>query len=215
MIHDLDKTLENLIRRVGKVPEDIEINFDQPNREWSSRLSRPTLNLYAFDMRENLKLRPNMQRQVVANGNMGRTDFPVRRMDISYLVTAWARRIEDEHQLAWRALAVLKRVPQLDPRTCEGDLRMQSRPIPITAADMSETSHNVLDLWGVLDNQLRLGFLLGVTLELDIHDSLEAPLVLEASIRVGQTPDLPANRALGDNADTIVISPSKRQGGEP
>lgn len=214
MIHDLDKTLEKLLRNQGKLPEDIEINFEQPNREWSSRLSRPTLNLYAFDLRENVKLRPNAQRQVSTNGNMGRIDLPVRRIDITYIVTAWARRVEDEHQLIWRALGVLKRTAMLEPRNCEGELRQQTRNIPLTVADMSETSQNVMDLWGVLDNQLRLGFLMCSTLELDIHDSFEAPLVLEASFRVGQTPNLPRERALGEDADIIVIPNKRKQGGE-
>ena len=58
MLHDLDKTLDNLLREDGKIPKkDIDIEFDQPTGEWSAKLSRPTLNLWAFDIRENIKLR--------------------------------------------------------------------------------------------------------------------------------------------------------------
>ena len=35
----------------------VDVKFDQPKREWSSRISKPTLNLFLFDMRENLRLR--------------------------------------------------------------------------------------------------------------------------------------------------------------
>ena len=31
---------------------EVEIAFDRPTRDWSSRLSKPTLNLFLFDVRE-------------------------------------------------------------------------------------------------------------------------------------------------------------------
>ena len=34
-----------------------DLAFDQPNREWSARLNRPTLNIFLHDMHENVKLR--------------------------------------------------------------------------------------------------------------------------------------------------------------
>jgi hypothetical protein len=214
MLQDLDKTLERLIVREGKLPSnDIDISFEQPNREWSARLSKPTLDCYAFDLRENVKLRPNVERQVTRNGNQARLEYPSRRIDVTYLVTAWARRIEDEHQLLWRALGALKRNPLLDPATCEGDMRLQTRPVPLKVADMSELTTNILDLWGVLDNQLRLGFLVVATLELDVMAGYDAPLVLEASLRVGQAPALPA-RHLAEGADTITIKPKTPSGEE-
>lgn len=186
MLHDLDQTLENLVRREGKLNKrEIDVAFDQPTSEWSARLSRPTLNCFCFDMRENLKLR-TMDRTVTYNGNQGHTAFPPRRMDLSYLVTAWARKIEDEHQLLWRALASFKKYKDLMPSECEGMLRHQTRNLPMRVAVMGDNPLNLADLWGVLDNQLRLGFVVVVTVELDTEIGFEAPLVLEADIQVGQ-----------------------------
>lgn len=193
MLHDLDQTLEKLIYTEGKLNRsEIDIAFEQPNGEWSSRLSRPTLSLWCFDLRENIKLR-TMDRQYVRNGNTAKTSFPARRMDLSYLVTAWARKIEDEHQLIWRALAALKRFTTLVPSECEGALRYQTRDIPLTVADMSENPTNLVDLWSVLDNQMHLGFIVVATVELDTEIGFEGPLVLEAQIRVGTSSD-PAKR---------------------
>lgn len=185
MLHDLDRTLEKILVEQGRLNKnEIDIAFDQPTSEWSARLSRPTVNIYCFDLRENVKLR-SMERQVSRNGNNAYTSFPVRRMDLMYLVTAWARKIEDEHQLLWRALGALKRVPKLDPRDCEGELRLQTHDIPLVVADMTNNPMNLVDLWSVMDNQMRLGFTITATVELDTSIGFESPLVLEAGIEVG------------------------------
>jgi hypothetical protein len=189
VLHDFDKTLEKLLIQEGKLnPNEIEIAFDQPTGEWSARLSRPTLNCWCYDIRENVKLR-SMERRVAGDGKIGRISVPPRRIDVSYLVTAWARKVEDEHQLLWRALSVLKRHTSLAPGECEGDLRYQSHDIPLTVADMSDQAVNIVDLWSVLNNQMRLGFLVIATVELDTQMAVEAPLVLEGSIRFGQAND--------------------------
>jgi len=186
MLHDLDRTLENLIIEKGKINRnEIEISFEQPTGEWSARLSRPTINLWCYDLRENIKLR-TMNRQYERVDKMAKSTFPPRRIDLSYLVTSWARKVEDEHQLLWRALAVLKRFSDLKPRDCEGELRYQTRDIPLFVANVTEAMPNMVDLWSVLDNQMRLGFILTATVELDTEIGFESPLVLESTIRVGQ-----------------------------
>ncbi len=224
MLHDFDKTLENLLLREGNLnPSEIDISFESPTGEWSSRLSRPTINLWCFDLRENLRLRPSTPTNVpglaerqasVMNGNSRITvNNTTKRMDINYLVTAWARKPEDEHQLLWRALAVLKRFPHLDPDKCEGALRYQNFYIPLIVADMGITatsSINFVDLWSVLDNQMRLGFILSSTLELDLHMALDVPLVLEGIFRVGEAENPPDNK-LTHLADEVRIKPKPGQ----
>ncbi|MCA0457963.1 MAG: DUF4255 domain-containing protein [Chloroflexi bacterium] len=211
MLHDLNKTLEKLLVEKGKLtPNQIDISFEQPNGQWSARLSRPTLNCWCFDLRENMKLR-NMDMDAYRNGSRGVKSIPARRMDLTYLVTAWASKIEDEHQLLWRALAALKRVPSIEPRDCEGLLRYQTRDVPLLVADTSSTNINLVDLWGVLDNQMRLGFTLIATVELDMELSIEAPLVLEATIRLGSSDD-PARRTLNEGGrEELKIKPKPGQ----
>ncbi|MCU0512535.1 MAG: DUF4255 domain-containing protein [Anaerolineae bacterium] len=190
MIHDLDKTLEKMIYQRGNINRtDIDITFDTPDREWSGRLSRPTLNCWAYDLRENMKLR-SMERQVVRNGDTAAVLFPSIRMDVSYLVTAWARKMEDEHQLIWRALSALKRTPRIAPAEAEGMLRYQKRDLPLLVATPSDHPVNLPDLWGVLDNVMRLGFTLVVTVELDTAlADYEAPVTKGMQIRTSSTTD--------------------------
>lgn len=189
MIHDLDQTIEKLLRERGNLKEnEIDISFEQPTSEWSATISRPTINCWAFDLRENLKLR-SMDMEV--NRNVKKREAHIRmvpmRMDVTYLVTAWARKAEDEHQLLWRALAALGRYMALDPERCEGSLKDQPYDIPLLIAQMTEATSNMTDLWSVLDNEMKMGFTLVTTLALDPQRVLDAPLVLEGRLRFGQS----------------------------
>lgn len=190
MINDLDTTLEKIIYTVGKIPRtDVDISFELPNREWSSRVSRPTLNLWAYDIRENLKLRPNPAQVAPLDSRTARVYQPPLRFDLSYWVTAWARRVEDEHNLLWRGLAALKKTRTLPPSQAEGALRYSRIDMPVRVAEPSEQSVSISDLWGVLDNSMKLGFQTIITLELDLDMVVDTPLVLERTLRVGQTHD--------------------------
>lgn len=203
MIHDLDKTFENILRDKGKIQRSaIDIEFEQPTSEWSARLNRPTLNLWCFDIRENLKLRTMEKSAVSYNGMTATRSIPPRRIDITYLVTAWANKPEDEHQLLWRALATLKSMRYLKPEECEGELRFQSLNIPLLIADMSEPKANFTDLWSVVDNQMRLGFPVTATIELETDMGFSAPVTLSTTVSFGESFD-PASRQI-DKRDVDV-----------
>lgn len=210
MLDDLDATLRAILMKNGNFGSEIEVSFDLPSREWAGRLSRPTLNCWCFDLRENLKLR-SAERQVQRNGNSSQITRPPKRMDLNYLVTAWARKIEDEHRLFWRALSVLKPITLLAPEQCEGALRYQNLDIPITVADMSVCPVNLVDLWGVMDNQMHLGFTLQATVELDTLMVQDVPLVLEATINTGQA-NSPSTHQLTTPSGAIKIKPKKQEG---
>lgn len=190
MLIDLDKTIEKILRDQGKIQRSaIDIEFEMPTSEWSARLSRPTINVWCFDVRENLKLRTMEKGNVSYNGMTASRAIPPRRMDITYLITAWANKPEDEHQLLWRALATLKAVRLLHPEDCEGDLRLQGRNIPLLVADMSEPKANFTDLWSVVDNQMRLGFPVTATVELETDMGFSAPVTLSTTVTFGETFD--------------------------
>lgn len=213
MLEDLDKTFERLVKEGGNLSGDIDVSFEMPNREWSARLSRPTLNCFCFDMRENVRLR-HVEREVARNGTTARISRPPRRIDLTYLVTAWARKIEDEHRLLWRAFTVFKRTPSLARSRTEGALRYSTVDIPLVTADFSPPNerYNLIELWSVLDNQMRLGFLVTATVEFDPNVVEDSPLVLEATFRVGQSGE-PEERAL-DAPSGEIKHKAKSRGGK-
>lgn len=203
MIQDLDKTIEKLLYERGKLSRnDIDISFEQPTSEWSARLNRPTISCWCFDLRENVKLRSMDMNVTHVGSNNARLSLRPLRYDVMYLVTAWARRIEDEHQLLWRALGALVQVPKLDPDECEGALRDQMFDIPLVVANVTDRMPSMTDLWSVLDNQMRLGFTLVATLALDSGRGFEAPLVFERVIEVGQA-EHPEERRLTVSDEAI------------
>jgi hypothetical protein len=58
MISELDESIRKLLVRQGGLdPLDIDIRFEIPDREWSSTISKPTVNCYLYDIHENRQLR--------------------------------------------------------------------------------------------------------------------------------------------------------------
>ena len=78
MFADLDETIRQmLIEELPVKNGEIDIHFDQPIREWSAKLSKPTLNLFLYDVRENNQLRQHLwQRVREDNGNVTHRGHP-------------------------------------------------------------------------------------------------------------------------------------------
>lgn len=116
MLNDLDETIKQVLIRAGGGDfdaEQVDISFDIPNREWSTGIQRPTINCYLFDIHERRALREEGWQTDGRGRNDAARRKPLLFFDISYLITAWTRAIENEHYLLWRALATLSRFPIL------------------------------------------------------------------------------------------------------
>ena len=189
MIDELDEILRQyLIRELPIKNSEVDIAFNQPKREWSARISRPTLNLFLYDVRENTKLRqhnPAFEIERTPQGVAVQRRRPIR-VDLYYMITAWATEPEDEHRLMGRTLMALSRYANIPEELLTDSFSDQPAPIPITVAQR-ELLEKPTDLWGVLDNELRpaLGCLL--TIALNPYQPVETPLVRTAEIRFGQS----------------------------
>jgi hypothetical protein len=190
MLDDLDEVLRQLlVRELPIKNSEVEIKFDQPRREWSARLSRPTLNLFLHDIRENQKLRqaqPAWELQHNANGTVTQRRKPVR-VDLHYMMTAWAAEAEDEHRLLGRALMALFRFPNLPDELLPESLKQQPVAIPFMVAQYDEL-RNPTDIWNVLDNEMRPAIALIVTLAIDPYLPTVTPLVRTRELRIGPAP---------------------------
>lgn len=156
MIQDVDDTLKELL--VQRVPIDttqIDIKFDTPNKDWSATVTKPTINLFLYDIRENQELRSS-QRTITRNGNAGtETRAPVR-IDLRYMITAWTTDITDEHQLLGRVLSTLLQFPLLPPEVLKGT--MQAQPLPVqTWIAQPERLPNPWEFWGHMDHGMKAG----------------------------------------------------------
>jgi hypothetical protein len=188
MIDELDEAIRQLfIRELPVKNGEVDIAFDQPKKEWSARLSRPTINIFLHDVRENVRLRQaQFQRGVerTAEGaGLQRRNFV--RLDLHYLITVWATEPEDEHRLLARALLVLFRNQELPLALVPEALKYQPEPIPLVVAQY-EIVEKPSDIWNVLDNQQRPGIMMVATIALDPHEPITAPLVRTRELRFGQ-----------------------------
>jgi hypothetical protein len=182
VIADVDEVLRKmLIREIDIKGNEVDIAFDQPKREWSSRLSKPTINLFLFDIRENLRLRGAEQysTQTREDGIIEVHRNPAR-MDLRYLMTAWVKEAEDEHLLLSSALMGLLRNPFLPADLLPERLQDQPTPMPLEVATFPPEAGPVdkfSEIWGVLDNEMRPGIVITVTLSLNPYSpSLYRPV---------------------------------------
>ncbi len=115
MIADVDAGLRELLlaqlRRHGF--DDVDVVFDTPSKEWSSQLTRPTVNLFLCDIRRSVK--PG-QSGPDAGRSAGRAFErpPSMRVDCIFAVTTWSKAVADEHRLLSQVLGVLFAHPVLD-----------------------------------------------------------------------------------------------------
>lgn len=166
MIDDVDDSLKELL--VQKVPIDasaVDIKFEMPNKDWSAAVSKPTVNLFLYDVRENHELRSN-ERILARNANMGtETPAPVR-LDLSYLITVWTTDISDEHRLLGRILAALLKFPFLPQEVLKGTMQTQTFPLRAWIAQ-PERMPNPWEFWGHMEHGMKasLHFVLTASLE--------------------------------------------------
>lgn len=186
MFADLDETLRQLlVRNVPLDPAEIEISFEAPDREWSGRLSRPTINCFLYDVRENVRLRTigwDVRRNQA--NNTATRQRTALRVDATYQITAWARVPEDEHRLLWRVLFALARYSAIPVDILQGELQNQPMPVPLSVAQPDQMPANFADLWQALDNRIRPVLTCVVTLVLDPEIAITSPLTMAAP-RVG------------------------------
>lgn len=200
MISDVDEVLRQLlIRELPIKNNEVDIDFDLPRREWSGRLSRPTLNLFLHDLRENNTLRADeweIQRNPDGTATKRRTAV---RMDLRYMITAWAAEPDDEHRLLTRTLMALFRFPHLPDDLLPDSFQDQPVPIPVCVARHDEL-RTPADIWSALDNELRPAISCVITLALNPYQPVTGPLVRTRDLRFGHAVDLPRYQRLDEAA---------------
>jgi len=178
---DLDETVRQLlIRNVPLDPSEVEVSFEAPDREWSGRLTRPAVNCFLYDVRENVKLRMGTWEVRRDGNNLATKQRGPIRVDVTYQVTAWARAPEDEHRLLWRVMSALARHTSLPADILQGLLKEQPLPIPTAVAQPDQMPSNFADLWQALDNRIRPAVTYVVTLALDPEFVVTTPLTLKS-----------------------------------
>ncbi|MEU1863317.1 DUF4255 domain-containing protein [Streptomyces gardneri] len=152
MIHEIDESLRRLL--APAVTGDIA--FDAPTRDWAARRNSPTLNAYLYDIREDVARRERgAYAERDAHGIVTRRRQPPRWFRLSYLVTAWTARPEDEHRLLSGALALLLPHEVLTGDAVPESVRPITESLPLAVAMPPAESRSLADIWSALGGELK------------------------------------------------------------
>jgi hypothetical protein len=222
MIAELDESIRMLLEQELPIKNgEIEVKFDQPKREWSARLNRPTVNFFLYDLRENPTLRQHGWEQI-NGGNGSPADLQARlkrmpfRVDCFYMITTWASDPEDEHHLLSRVLLALFRHSVLPVDQLVGSLKKQPFEVQARLANHDRLT-NPAEVWSALDNEMRPTISYIITLALDPWSEIITPLVRSVTLRSGQARDLPSSAHLAPETmqERIDLGGTVRADGKP
>jgi uncharacterized protein DUF4255 len=156
VIHEVDSALHALIQREAIGGRDVEVVFDAPTKDWSSRRNAPTIDVYLYDIREDLRRRErgllneyDERQRIVAR------TLPPRHFKLSYLVTAWTQRPEDEHRLLSGLLGCFLQHEAIPADLLTGPLAELGLPVPVTIALPPPEDRSFADVWSALGGELK------------------------------------------------------------
>ena len=175
MIRDLSETLSALL--APALPT-ADISFERPTDVFQP--AQTTVNLFLYDVRENLELRNN-EPVVRRVGTVAIKEPPPVRLDCAYLVTAWPVGGTDlplqEHRLLSQSLRRLLRFPTIPPEFLRGSLIGQQPPLPTVTARPDGLA-NPAEFWTALGSRLRVALTLKATIGVTAFDPVSDHLVL-------------------------------------
>ena len=191
MIDEVQQSLKELVYTEAGLPRDaLDIRFAAPTPAWVSGLTRPTLNFFMHDLRENASLRSMEFTHAHTGLGVTRTLAP-RRMDLRFLITVFFKAQldelgRDEWQVLWRVLAALMRQDEWEDRYLPAAARDTGLGILglITPGDASS------GVFSSLRQTVRPHLNYTVTVPLDLGVTTRSPMVLERdlSFRAQATP---------------------------
>lgn len=164
MIHEIDEAIERLVKQEVLDGSGAEVLFDAPTKDWASRRNTPTVDIYLYDIREDANRRQigsfrhkNEEGQVIA------TQEPVRFFRLSYLVTAWTQRPEDEHRLLSAMLYAFLHHKILPDEYRSGSLLDSESPVLIEVAKAPAEQRQISEVWSALGGELKASLDLVIT----------------------------------------------------
>lgn len=197
MIQDLDKTLEELLKRellsvaVEPASSEVTITFNAPDKEFA--ITPPAISLFLYDIRENRDLRTaewSVERR--SDGSLVK-QRPPTRVDCSYLITAWASgtdNFHDEHYLLGEVMKVLLRFPIIPLNLLQGALRggqgeEQRVPLPTTSLQPGRLQ-SLGEFWQALGGKPKaaLNFTVTISVASDVPVAVGAPVTQIGSLKV-------------------------------
>jgi hypothetical protein len=219
MIQDIDESLRALVKQEALEGNGVDIAFDAPTKEWVSRRNAPAVDLYLYDIREDLSRRETMWQNVRDEaGHIVERRPPPRWFRLSYLCTAWTQRPEDEHRLLSAMLACFVRNEIVPAELLKGALEGSPLPVLLTAALPPTEDRSIADVWSAMGGELKPSVDLIVTAPLDVARVQKAAPKVEEEPILSVVPTEPVEREVrgkGRRKGGAAASADRDTGYEP
>lgn len=213
MIHEVDESLRLLMRQEALQGTDIDILFETPTKEWASRRNTPTIDVFLYDIREDIGRRE--EGVIDIRGEDGRVvgrRRPPRYYKLSYLVTAWTQRPEDEHRLLSACMSALLKHGELPKELLVGSLKELGLVIMVNIALPPPQDRSISDIWTALGGELKPSLELVVVAPLETHFPIHVgPPLTEPPVFGVRT----ADRAVSDRNRPEIPGVPRRPGPKP
>ncbi len=156
MISVVDDALREIVRGGALEGSDVDVVFDAPTKDWAARRNAPTVDIYLYDIREDLRRRENGWSETrTPDGTIVSRKPTPRYFKLSYLVTAWVQRPEDEHRLLDSLLRGFLRHDRLPPAMVTGLLAEPGLVVPMTVGLPPPEDRAFADVWSALGGELK------------------------------------------------------------
>lgn len=187
MFQDLDNSLKKLleVELLGVLSDSVTVVFDTPDDQFNPPNQR-TVDFFLYDIRENRDLRNNEWLLERESNGIVRRNFPLVRVDCSYMVTAWSSNAESEHSLLGEVMKVLLRHPTLPESILTGNLAGQEPLLPTTTLEPAKLQ-SLGEFWQALGGKPKAALHYTVTIGVNPFAPIEQPLVTENQILIGQS----------------------------
>ncbi|MFN3254062.1 MAG: DUF4255 domain-containing protein [Ilumatobacter sp.] len=206
MLEHIDDSLEALLRAtVPLSATDVDVAFEAPDRDWSAKLTRPTVNIFLWDIRRSTQHANSGLRTVVRDGvRVHQPAFPV--MELRYVVTAWTSDHGDERALLAGLVRSLLAHGQMPSAFVPGGMRHLEPP----RIEVARVGEDHMDVFKALEGKVKPGINIVVSSEFDIGVFTEAgPPVSSIGTAIGRM-DTEATNGIDFSGST----PRRRVAGE-
>lgn len=154
MISDVDASLSALIKGEALGSAEAEVVFDAPTTEWASRRSGPAIDVFLYDIREDMNRRDSQTQPMRdQTGRITGRRPSIKYLRLSYLVTAWTARPEDEHRLLGQLVETLLGYDRVPEQHLRG--RMREHTIVLSTGLPLGQDRSVTDLWSALGGEMK------------------------------------------------------------
>jgi hypothetical protein len=179
----LDESLEEFLRNVVPLERgEVDFAFDTPDSEWGAGITRPTVNLFLWDVRRSTEENESGREQVTVDGATRWQQRPPR-VAFRYLCTAWTTEMADQHRLLGGMLVALLGHSQIPHEYLRGHLA-DLDPLP-TLRIARPDGKDFAEFWPAVEGKLRAGLDLIVTATVDPAVTIPAgPPTVEFGTRV-------------------------------